>query len=331
MEKLGSTAYLAPREFESQLRRELTGITAEHGRLLVASGEPQDAHWAQNIWLDPVLLRIRSVSDAARQLRAIQRNWVHYSFHLHRRGELIQAALPHVSARPMVFPTPAPQAQLGSWTLLEASTILASARCTSPFPHGEAAFVEDKIQPPNRAYLKLWEALTLLGKRPGPGDRVLDAGASPGGWTWVLAQLGSNVVAIDRAPLDPGIASLPGVESRLGSALALTPNNETFDWVFSDVVCYPERLLDWTKGWLEEKRVRGLVLTLKFQGDAHYEVIQEFARIPGSRLLHLHHNKHELTWMLYRESALTPADAPATSSSTVAMSRSATATASSGE
>ena len=26
-------------------------------------------------------------------------------------------------------------------------------------------------------------------------------------------------------------------------------------------------------------------------------IIQQFAAIPGSRLLHLHHNKHELTWI----------------------------------
>ena len=28
-----------------------------------------------------------------------------------------------------------------------------------------------------------------------------------------------------------------------------------------------------------------------------FEVMQAFAAIPGSRLLHLHHNKHELTWV----------------------------------
>ena len=71
-----------------------------------------------------------------------------------------------------------------------------AARCASPFPHGEVGFVEDKAIPPNRAYLKLWEAFTLLGRHPGAGERCLDMGASPGGWTWVLQSLGAQVLGI---------------------------------------------------------------------------------------------------------------------------------------
>ena len=54
-------------------------------------------------------------------------------------------------------------------TLLDANTLLAATRCTSAFPNGEVAFVEDSETPPNRAYLKLWEALTLLGAAYGYG------------------------------------------------------------------------------------------------------------------------------------------------------------------
>ena len=38
--------------------------------------------------------------------------------------------------------------------------------------------------------------------------------------------------------------------------------------------------------------------TLKFQGDSHYGAIRRFEAVPGSRLVHLYENKHELTWML---------------------------------
>ena len=124
----------------------------------------------------------------------------------HRRAALIQERLPHVSAKPIVFPAAAPTAPLGSWTLLAPDRLLAAAQCSSPFPNGEVQFVEDKTGPPNRAYLKLWEALVRLRRWPQPGERCLDLGASPGGWTWVLAKLGANVIAIDKAPLDPRIA-----------------------------------------------------------------------------------------------------------------------------
>ena len=301
--KGASTAYLAPRGFEPQLRAELREITAEHGRLFVAEGPRQRAHWAENIWLDPVELKIRSVKDAARQLRAIQRNWALCSFALHRRAKLIQAELPHVSAKALEFPSPAPRAPLGSWTLLDEETILASPNCTSPFPNGEARFVEFKSGPPTRAYLKLWEALTLLGRHPTPRERCLDAGASPGGWTWALSRLGASVTAVDRASLDPGITRMAGVECRQGSAFSIRPGSEPFDWILSDVVCYPERLWTWIKAWLESGSARHFVCTLKFQGDEHYGAIRDFESVEGSRLVHLHANKHELTWIFSRDSA----------------------------
>jgi 23S rRNA (cytidine2498-2'-O)-methyltransferase len=37
--------------------------------------------------------------------------------------------------------------------------------------------------------------------------------------------------------------------------------------------------------------------TVKFQGATDFDAMQAFAAIPGSRLLHLHNNKHELTWV----------------------------------
>jgi 23S rRNA (cytidine2498-2'-O)-methyltransferase len=298
MERLDATGYLAARGFEAQLLAALDGVIEVHGRLVLARGPPQPACWAQNVWLAPRRLSIRSIADAARQLRALQRNWARYSAKLHRRAALIEAELPHVSAKPLEFPARPPRAPLGSWTLVERDTLLASAECSSPFPNGEARFVEHKVGPPTRAYLKLWEALTLLERWPRAGERCLDAGASPGGWSWALARLGAHVVAVDRAPLAPQVARLRGVEFRRGSAFSIEPQrSEPFDWVFSDVVCYPERLWRWIQDWLDAGAARNIVCTVKFQGGGHYGVIRELESVAGSRLVHLFHNKHELTWM----------------------------------
>ncbi|MCC6470997.1 MAG: hypothetical protein IT563_21955 [Alphaproteobacteria bacterium] len=292
------TAYLAADGFLDQLVAELGDIDAVHGRLVLKSGPPVPAAWAQNAWFDVQRIAIDSIADAAAKLRAVQRNWALYAFHLHRRAALIEAKLPVVRPKPLVFPQPAPTAPLGSWTLLEERTVLAAARCASPFRHGEARFVEDKAAPPNRAYLKLWEALTLAGAYPASGDLCLDLGASPGGWTWVLQGLGARVVAVDKAPLDPRIAALPGVEARRESAFALDPAAlGPVDWLCCDVVCYPSRLLGLVRRWLDAGRARNFVCTLKFQGPTDHATAREFAAIPGSRLLHLFHNKHELTWI----------------------------------
>lgn len=293
-----TTAYLAPEGFAAELAHELGAGVEDLGGLFLAPGPPRPAAWAANVWFDPRRLAITSIADGAKQLRAIQRNWALCPLGLHRRAALIQDRLPHVSAKPLKFPSPAPTAPLGSWTLLAPDEILAAPRCASPFPNGAVAFIEDKSGPPNRAYLKLWEALTVLGRRPGEGETCLDLGSSPGGWTWTLAQLGARVISVDKAPLAPAVANLANVETRRESAFALKPVDVgPVDWLFSDVVCYPERLYRLVTAWLESGLARNMVCTVKFQGETDFAAQALFAAIPGGQLRHLHHNKHELTWL----------------------------------
>ncbi|MET0409671.1 MAG: SAM-dependent methyltransferase [Polyangiaceae bacterium] len=301
MIRLDATGYLAPEGYVEHVRAELAGVIDVYGRLVLAAGPPQPSRWAQNVWFDVHELRVDSIGQAARQLKAIQRNWWPYGWQLHRRSTLLAEALPHVSARTLEFPEPAPDAPLGSFTWLAQGSLLYAASCSSPFPNGEPRFREFKEHegPPSRAYLKLFEALTLLGAHPTRGQRCLELGASPGGWTWVLARLGANVLAVDRAPLHPPIAALPNVETRSESAFGLTPERVgPVDWLFSDVICYPERLYEYVARWLESGLCQRFVCTLKFQSNEHYAVIEDFAKLPGARVQHLFHNRHELCWML---------------------------------
>jgi 23S rRNA (cytidine2498-2'-O)-methyltransferase len=292
------TGYLAPDGFLAELATELGGaVRATHGDLVLADGAERPVAWAANVWRDPRHIPIGSIGDAAKKLRAIQRNWALYSFAHHRRAALIAEKLPKVSAKPIVFGAPAPAAALGSWTLLAPDLVLASPACSSPFPNGEARFVEDRTAP-SRAYLKLWELFTRVGARPQPGELCLDLGSSPGGWTWVLQRLGARVISVDKAPLDARVAHLPGIEYRRASAFALDPSTVgAVDWLFCDVVCYPKRLLALVHKWRAAGTVARFVCTIKFQGATDFAIMQQFAAIPGSRLLHLHHNKHELTWV----------------------------------
>ncbi len=298
-----TTAYLAADGLESQLHEELAragvAIRAEHGRLLISEAASIEAAWAANIWHECIELPVASIGTAAKALRDIQRNWAMYAPLHHRRAALVQEKLPHVSAKPVVFPTAAPTASLGSWTLLAPDRMLAAAQCSSPFANGEVELVEDKVGPPSRAYLKLWEALVRLRRWPQPGERCLDLGACPGGWTWVLAKLGAHVIAIDKAPLDPKVAAMQGVEWRGESAFALDPASVgPIDWLFSDIICYPARLFKLVERWRATGLVKNFVCTIKFQGETDHETAAAFAQLPGARVLHLHYNKHELTFML---------------------------------
>ncbi len=296
-----ASAWLAAEGFEAELAEELRRagrrVSAWHGRLALSPDPPGHAAWALDVWTAPREVEVASVKAGADALRAIQRNWSLYAAAHHRRSALIAERLPPVKARPLAFPEAPPASHLGAWTLLEPGRMLLSPTKTSPFLNGEVAFLEDREGPPSRAYLKLWEALTRLGRHPAPGERCLDLGASPGGWTWALARLGAQVTAVDKAPLDPAVTAMPGVAVRLESAFGLDPRREPrVDWLFSDVICYPARLLALVRRWIEADAARNLVCTVKFQGGTDHEVAAEFAAIPGAVLFHGAHNKHELTF-----------------------------------
>lgn len=297
------SAYLAAEGFEGDLAEELRRagrrLEAWHGRLALSPDPPGHAAWALDIWTDPRELPVPSVKAGADALRALQRNWSHLALLHHRRSALIAERLPPVRARPLVFPEPAPTAHLGAWTLLAPDRMLASPTKSSPFVNGEVRFTEDREGPPSRAYLKLWEALTRLGRHPLPGETCLDLGAAPGGWTWVLAGLGAQVTAVDKAPLDPAIAAMPGVSCRQESAFGLDPRQDLpVDWLFSDIICYPDRLLALVRRWVEAGAARNIVCTLKFQGETDHETAAAFAAMAGAQVFHGFHNKHELTFGL---------------------------------
>jgi 23S rRNA (cytidine2498-2'-O)-methyltransferase len=260
--------------------------------------------WHQNAWLNPVKIEFDSIGQAADALRQIQRNWAPALFTQFRRGALIQERLPVMSSRPRPFPWLLPETSMGAWTLPDAHTMIAASRCSSLFPGGVIEFEEDRLGPPSRAYLKLWEALVLCRAWPAPGERCLDAGASPGGWTWALTRLGAEVIAVDRAPLDERAMAPRDAEGRprvrfiRHDAFTLKPEDVgPVDWLFCDVICYPPRLYGWIEKWLTSGLCNNFVCTIKMQGAADFDTPRRFAAIPGSRVVHLYHNKHELTWI----------------------------------
>jgi 23S rRNA (cytidine2498-2'-O)-methyltransferase len=297
---LGATIYQAAPGYEAELRAELGAAArplAPESDLFTREGPPVPAAWAANVWLSPVRIVFASTGDAARALSALGRNWAQHPVALHRRANLIADRVPFLSGKPLPFPAPKPP-PLGSWALVDATTLVASARCTSPFPNGEARFVEDHENPPSRAYLKLWEALTVAGRLPGPGTRCVDLGASPGGWTWALERLGARVLSVDKAPLDRKVASLSRVKCIKESAFALDPAAAgKVEWITADIICYPERIVALVERWIAVHTSASFVVTVKFQGATDMAPLQALTRVPGSRLTHLSHNKHELTWI----------------------------------
>jgi 23S rRNA (cytidine2498-2'-O)-methyltransferase len=295
-----TTAYLAAPEFEERLDAELAhaGVVVNlvHGRLRVSEDPPVKAAWAANIWWDAERIDVTSIGHAARELRSRQRNWALYAPELRGRAELVTEKLPHVASHPLKLGELAPEGELGSWTLLSRDVVLASSRCSNPFPNGEPKLIEDRGGPPSRAYLKLWEALARLRRQPQPGERCLDLGAAPGGWTWLIARTGAHVLAVDKAELAGYVERKPNVTWQEGSAFAMDPaHHKPFDWLFSDIICYPDRLHRLVSTWLDAGKVRNVVVTIKMQGGVDYAAVERFASLPNAQVFHLDHNKHELT------------------------------------
>jgi 23S rRNA (cytidine2498-2'-O)-methyltransferase len=296
------TGYLAPENFEADLKTELTllgiKILENHGRLFLCEGEVQDVVFAQDTWHEVERVEYSSINNAAEILRSTSSRWSHYSINNHRRAELISEKLPMAKVKKYNFLDAIPTTPIGVFSLLSEKEMLVSARTNCPLPFGEIHFNEDKFNPPSRAYLKLWELFTLYQIKPTPNQKVIDVGSCPGGWTWVLQTIGCNVVSVDKAPLDPRIAALPRVEFRQESAFGLRPQHVgELDWFFSDIICYPAKLYELVERYRESGLVSNFACTIKFQAPTDFETMFKFKAIPGSKIIHLSCNKHEVTWV----------------------------------
>lgn len=290
---------LALYELESELERELMfrNISFEKHDRLYFFEKNYCPLFAQVTWINCQSIKIASIGDGIKKLKALGKNWSLFSIGHHRRAQLIQDGLAKIKHDPVPFLAQHPKHPMGGWTLLDQETIIYSTETTSLYPLGKIEFIENKEVPPSRAYLKLWEFFTVHCTPPEPGTTVIDMGSSPGGWSWVLSQMKLNVISVDKAPLEDHIANIPNITFLQESAFALDPHKmKSAAWLFSDIICYPERLLALVTKWMNESSVEHFVCTIKFQGEADFAVIDQFLQIPNSKIVHMYHNKHELMW-----------------------------------
>ncbi|MFL5784808.1 MAG: SAM-dependent methyltransferase [Bacteriovoracaceae bacterium] len=298
------TAYLAIHDFEKELEREfeVRGVTVveKKDRVYLVEGNGPDLIWAQVTARKLERIGIASINDGVKKLKAMGRNWALFTVGHHRRAQLIQDELPKYNTKPIPFRAPLPEKPMGLWTLWDQNEILASQTTSSPFALGAMDFLEDKVMPPSRAYLKLWEFFTVYAPEANGSGTAIDVGSCPGGWTWVLRTMEfDKTISVDKAPIEKRIMDLGKIEFRQESAFGLDPKDfGEIEWFCSDIICYPERLLNLVKKFMDSGKVKNFVCTIKYQAETDWENTLKFLEIPGSRIVHLHHNKHEVTWFV---------------------------------
>jgi hypothetical protein len=185
---------------------------------------------------------------------------------------------------------------------------------------------------PTSAYRKLMEAFECMRIRPEPfKSHAVDLGACPGGWTSVLRMLDCHVVSVDRSKLDPVLMNDDMVEFVKGDAFAFAPtaaptataattttsNNRPspteegvapeHTWMVSDVIAYPERVIELLERWCGGRWAKYLIVTMKFQGDKPalddldhaIDVVESHGY--HCRAKHFFNNKNEVTLMIHEK------------------------------
>lgn len=169
--------------------------------------------------------------------------------------------------------------------------------------------MKDDPDAPSRSYLKVEEAFYRMGLEPKPGDRIMDLGAAPGGWTYACLKRGAHVIAVDRGPLKiPDIGSLPGTCSQsLGDGLTATPDNPPIDWLLGDMLVPPGAALGVLKNWMGKQWAHRIVLNVKLPQTKPWPVLIPLLDYLKSQtdyqttVKQLYHDRREITVMAVKK------------------------------
>jgi 23S rRNA (cytidine2498-2'-O)-methyltransferase len=168
---------------------------------------------------------------------------------------------------------------------------------------------------PSRSVLKLAEAfVTFFGGAElafvQGGMRAIDLGAAPGGWTWLLAQRGLRVTAVDNGPLKGEIAHDPLVTHLRADGLTYVPRRPV-DWLVCDIAEQPSRIAALVARWIGEGYAARAIFNLKLPMKKRYDEVVRCAsiidealdahRVPHTLAVRqLYHDREEVTGFVDR-------------------------------
>jgi len=159
-----------------------------------------------------------------------------------------------------------------------------------------------------RAERKLAEAIEFWNLSDSiRGARAVDLGASPGGWSWVLAEAGAEVIAVDPGALAAEVEGHPSVDHRRQRTEAVEIEAGSVDWLVNDMNIDPPDVLtalEVAHGWLKEGGRAVCTLKLASKTSARLMLSDFVSRLGPSFALesarHFYSNRQEVTLLIRR-------------------------------
>jgi 23S rRNA C2498 (ribose-2'-O)-methylase RlmM len=160
---------------------------------------------------------------------------------------------------------------------------------------------------PSRSYLKMEEALGRIPEQPQAGQRVIDLGAAPGGWTYAFLKRGCYVTAVDHGPM-----KLPDHQPGWGTVEHLRENGITYepstevDWLVADMLIAPGVALGLLRRWLASGRARRIICNIKLPQEQAYQSVKPVEDLLRGQsryswsIKQLYHDRREVTVMAWR-------------------------------
>lgn len=189
------------------------------------------------------------------------------------------------------------------------SSICSPKELSHPAPGGMHQMPRDPLAP-SRSYLKIEEALLVMGAMPRHRQTVIDLGAAPGGWSYAFLRRGCRVMAVDNGPLKiKGLDEMPGtLEHRREDGLRFRPPASWLpvDWLLSDMLISPGLCLGLLRKWLDAGDARQFVVNIKLpQQDPLVALRPVWDYLDGLkkkgraqwRMRQLYHDRREVTLM----------------------------------
>ena len=139
------------------------------------------------------------------------------------------------------------------------------------------------------------------------GQRAVDLGAAPGGWTWQLAHRGLHVTAVDNGAMADSVMATGMVEHVRADGFVWRPRRAV-DWLVCDMVEQPSRIASLMAEWVASGRCRRAIFNLKLPMKRRFDALEQCRALIHKRVVqagpytlrikHLYHDREEVTGYL---------------------------------